>query len=385
MAAVALSRRLFVLGAPQRACPLGLVALDQRGEGPLGRNGLGSRRYLATSRVTRGPDAVPPTEPINELISELQTLPTFSPEILSGVARLGELRELGLGSYITPVGLIQNLTEFLSASTGLSWAGGIALTTFVLRVTLLPVIIKSLRNNVKLTNIQSEMKMHTDRLKVCSNAGDKEGAAIATERLQNLFKDNDCHPLRSFLPTLFQMPIFVSFFLGLRKMAELPVESLKFGGHFWFTDLTVADPYYALPLIASCTMCAVLEFGSEGMKQTQPQLKMMFRALPFVLLPVSASFPAGIFVYWITANIFSLSQLIILKSPALRKALDIPEAKEVVATPATNQSFTDMTKNAFEGYMESANRKAKEKESAMRAEALSKMKIPRRPPPSGKQ
>ena len=71
-----------MLGVPQRASPLGLVALDQRGEGPLGRNGLGSRRYLATSRVTRGPDAVPPTEPINELISELPTLPTFSPEVI---------------------------------------------------------------------------------------------------------------------------------------------------------------------------------------------------------------------------------------------------------------------------------------------------------------
>jgi membrane protein insertase Oxa1/YidC/SpoIIIJ len=47
---------------------------------------------------------------------------------------------------------------------------------------------------------------------------------------------------------LVQAPIFISFFFGIRKMAELPVGSMKAGGALWFTDLTIPDPLYILPV-----------------------------------------------------------------------------------------------------------------------------------------
>lgn len=42
-------------------------------------------------------------------------------------------------------------------------------------------------------------------------------------------------------------------------MANLPVESMKEGGLFWFTDLTLADPYFILPILTSVTMWITLE------------------------------------------------------------------------------------------------------------------------------
>jgi hypothetical protein len=35
-------------------------------------------------------------------------------------------------------------------------------------------------------------------------------------------------------------------------MANCPVESMTSGGLFWFVDLTVQDPFYALPVITWC-------------------------------------------------------------------------------------------------------------------------------------
>ena len=58
---------------------------------------------------------------------------------------------------------------------------------------------------------------------------------------------------------LLQVPIFFSVFFGLRKMAYLPVESLRTGGILWFTDLTVPDPFYALPLMTMASLLATLE------------------------------------------------------------------------------------------------------------------------------
>ncbi len=58
---------------------------------------------------------------------------------------------------------------------------------------------------------------------------------------------------------VFQAPIFISMFLGLRKMANAPVESLTTGGMLWFKDLTVVDPYFCLPLLTACTLALTLE------------------------------------------------------------------------------------------------------------------------------
>ncbi len=42
-------------------------------------------------------------------------------------------------------------------------------------------------------------------------------------KLVKLLRDNNVNPLMVALPLVTQMPIFVSFFFALRKMAELPV------------------------------------------------------------------------------------------------------------------------------------------------------------------
>ena len=56
-----------------------------------------------------------------------------------------------------------------------------------------------------------------------------------------------------------QAPVFMSFFFGLKAMANAPVASMQYGGLFWFTDLTIADPYYLLPILTSVTMWATIE------------------------------------------------------------------------------------------------------------------------------
>lgn len=62
---------------------------------------------------------------------------------------------------------------------------------------------------------------------------------------------------------LVQAPIFMSFFMGLRGMANVPVESMKEQGLFWFTDLTLPDQFYLLPIITSLTLLATIEVNEQ--------------------------------------------------------------------------------------------------------------------------
>eukprot|EP00960_Hanusia_phi_P003844 113256-Hanusia_phi.AAC.1 len=56
--------------------------------------------------------------------------------------------------------------------------------------------------------------------------------------------------------------------------------SFKDGGSMWFQDLSIVDPTYALPVIASLTMLATIELGGEtgqSMKDQQTSLKYIMR------------------------------------------------------------------------------------------------------------
>ena len=49
------------------------------------------------------------------------------------------------------------------------------------------------------------------------------------------------------------------------------------------------------------------------------------RALSVALIPMTAGFSKGVFVYWITTNMFSLGQTLAFKVPLIKKIVAIPE------------------------------------------------------------
>lgn len=56
-----------------------------------------------------------------------------------------------------------------------------------------------------------------------------------------------------------QAPVFISFFLSLKGMTNVPVDSMRTGGMLWFLDLTLPDQYYLLSLITSTTLWITIE------------------------------------------------------------------------------------------------------------------------------
>lgn len=191
------------------------------------------------------------------------------------------------------MGWLQNALEFLHVGVGLPWWGAIVTATVVARTMLLPLVINSMQNAARLSNIKPEMDALTTKMNAAVKAGDGATAAVYSGELQQLFLRHNCSPLRGFMIPLVQAPIFISFFFGIRKMAELPVVSMKTGGLFWFTDLTVPDPYYILPVLTAATFLTTIELGTDGVSpQQKGQIKTIFRIMAFAMIPVTAAFPA---------------------------------------------------------------------------------------------
>lgn len=54
-----------------------------------------------------------------------------------------------------------------------------------------------------------------------------------------------------------------------RAYCTVQVPSMTVGGALWFTDLTVADPYYLLPIAASGVFLLTVELGAADGMQVQ--------------------------------------------------------------------------------------------------------------------
>lgn len=82
----------------------------------------------------------------------------------------------------------------------------------------------------------------------------------------------------------------------------------------------------------------------DGMQPgTQSQnMKWGLRALGVAMVPLTASFPQGVFVYWITSNFYSLGQSQLLRNKAVKKLVGIPEM--LVLPDGTAKVVTDEPK-----------------------------------------
>nr|XP_055053274.1 mitochondrial inner membrane protein OXA1L [Misgurnus anguillicaudatus] len=297
--------------------------------------------------ISSNADPTPPViQPITEQVTEA---PVTALDVLQGVGTEVSLSELGLGSY-TPVGVIQNLLEFMHVSIGLPWWAAIVAGTIIARCAVFPVIVKGQREAAKLNNVLPEMTKLTNRMNEAKQSGNKFDFSKAYTDLMMFQKKHDVNPLRGFLVPLVQAPVFVSFFIALRKMAYLPVPSLQTGGLWWFHDLTASDPFYILPLAVTGTMFAILELGAES-GIDNPNLRAMktvFRIMPFVILPLTINFPTAVFTYWMTSNLFSLGQVALLRHPVVRQKLRIPE--RITHPPSAlpnNEGFVESIKKGW--------------------------------------
>ena len=176
---------------------------------------------------------------------------------LTDLAPQGDLASLELGGY-TPIGLLQTTLDFVH-QCGVPWWAAIAGLTVLLRLTMFPLVVKLQANAVRMNNIRPQLDKLTARMKQHKQAGNDLLAAQVLAEMQQLYIKNKCHPIKMMGMPLLQVPVFISFFLALRRMAAVPLESMKEGGMLWFQDLTVPDPFYILPLLGCASFMIIME------------------------------------------------------------------------------------------------------------------------------
>ncbi|KDN47982.1 hypothetical protein K437DRAFT_267750 [Tilletiaria anomala UBC 951] len=291
---------------------------------------LGSVRESGTETVNQAQQAV--ADAVVTVSETLDAASNSSAEAASLLANYAnEFEAAGLPTGWPPVPWVQHFLEYVTQTVGLPWWATIIGMTCVLRLTVAPLVVKVQANNIRLANIQPQMQLLMKDIEYAKNSGDMVEMQQAAAKVQKLMRDNDASPFKSFMVPLLQMPIFLVMFFAIRGMASGGLASMQNGGFGWITDLTMPDPYVALPILSSMATLLVVETGAEGgaaATANNPQQRMVRNVFRVVLVAMPyfvMSFPAALHLVWTTSSIFSLAQFGVLRTQWAKRKFNLPK------------------------------------------------------------
>jgi YidC/Oxa1 family membrane protein insertase len=151
------------------------------------------------------------------------------------------------------------------------------------------------------------------------------------QEMMRFYKENKVNPLASCIPLIAQLPVFITLFYVLRH--ELPPDMgcpaaghcAAYGASFGFIDdLTAKATGAELIVLIALYVGTQLVSGMVMSVTADKSQRMMMFVLPLVFVPFILSFPAGLILYWITTNFWTIGQQLVL-----REIIPVP----VVATP----------------------------------------------------
>ncbi len=219
------------------------------------------------------------------------------------------------------------LLRHLHDSVGLSWGWSIVALTVIVRVALVPVMVKQIHSMQRMQAHLPEMKAIQTKYK-----GDRQRL---NEELMKFYKENQINPAASCLPMVFQIPIFFALYFVLRNFTK-HVPAADVIGHKlgWLIvpDITNKITHHwsgwVLLVIYVCSQVGYAIFGTPpNMPRSQ---RILFMVLPVAFVPVITRFPVGLLMYWMTTNLWTIGQGIITRRMTPKVA---PPPKRSSRTP----------------------------------------------------
>jgi YidC/Oxa1 family membrane protein insertase len=221
---------------------------------------------------------------------------------------------LPLANILQPIeDVAESVLEFFQSDVGTSWGLAIIALTFLVRLVLLPLSIRGIKSMRKMQLVAPQLKELQEKYK-----DDKERQQ---RELMNLYKENGVNPLASCFPFLLQIPFFIAIYQLLNgETFRADVEATTAQGvdpGFFFIDSVIADPQGAemvilIALFISTTIASFL-YTTSTTQTTSGAQRFIFLAFPVLFAPFIATSPAGLGLYWVATNVWSLGQQVVVQ------------------------------------------------------------------------
>ena len=220
------------------------------------------------------------------------------------------------------INVFEAVLTFFHNSLGVSWGWSIVLLTVVIRAVLIPLTVKQFHSMQRLQAHMPELKELQARYK-----DDKQRQQ---QEVMKFYQENKVNPFGSCLPLAAQLPVFISLFYMLRQSLRhdicpdlnpavhaaktVPCGTHGHAGFLFITDLT--NKATGITLVVLLVLYIGTQLGSSLMA-AQPTMdrnqRLMMLGLPLVFVFIVIGFPAGLLVYWITTNTWTIAQQYVIK------------------------------------------------------------------------
>lgn len=210
--------------------------------------------------------------------------------------------------FVKPLAwLILTVGEFVK-SNGLA----LIITSLLIRLVAYPI--------TKKTAMQSELmkqaKPELDKLeKKYANKTDNDSMMKKSQEMAFIYKKYNINPVSGCLFALLQFPLFIGFFEAINRVPAI-FEEYFLGFQLGTTPLTGISNgefiYIILTIIVGLSTYFSLKFNSASNPDNE-QVKTMNKVMFFMILFMSLFMTSALNIYWITTNLFTVVQNLLVK------------------------------------------------------------------------
>jgi YidC/Oxa1 family membrane protein insertase len=228
------------------------------------------------------------------------------------------------------------ILRFIHENVGISWSWSIVLLTVIVRIVLIPLTWRQIKSMRAMQALQPQLKQLQEKY--------KEDRQVLNQKVMEFYRENSVSPFGSCLPLLLQMPVFLGLFYMLREQGQAiwwstPPDVGTFAavwqsaavGWLWIRDITRFDIILMFVYIASQFLSSwqMARKGAGQQKIIAYVMPLMIGVFMFMY-----RWPAGLFIYWITSNLWTIAQQLVLEKVVPAPVPVLPSSDKQKSSPA---------------------------------------------------
>ena len=223
----------------------------------------------------------------------------------------GKYEGLWTTVFVKPLAVLIIKIGSLIKSYGLA----IILTTLLIRGIVWPFTKKTAMQSENLKLAKPEL----DKLeKKYAKKQDQESMMMKSQEMMMIYKKYNINPLSGCLFSFIQIPLFFAFYEAISRIPVIFEET--FLGFQLGTSPLIAvtkGHYHYLIFIVLIAVATYFSFklnsGASMSKEQEQQMKSMSKVMVVVMTFTSFSISSGIAIYWVTSNVFTIIQNLLVK------------------------------------------------------------------------
>jgi YidC/Oxa1 family membrane protein insertase len=226
-----------------------------------------------------------------------------------------------------------HVLNFFHSSVGLPWAWSIVATTVVVRMILVPLTIRQIHSMQNLQKFAPQMKEIQKKY--------KQDRQKQNEELMKFYRENNINPAASCLPMLLQLPVFIALYYTLKHFKSnfhpRPHADLSFL-HFIPSISAHTTTHWGGFVLLFVYVASQMASSFFMMTTTDKTQRVLFMFMPLVFVFIIARFPAGLVLYWVTTNLWTVGQGLITRRLVSRTPAPVVERRSSRTPPKDDGS-----------------------------------------------